>query len=116
MDEQTATTSPYRPTILLVDDEESILNSLRRLLRGQPFDVVLAGSGAEALEVMAAQPIDLVMSDARMPGMDGAQLLQLCAVSASGQHQNGVDFSATGKIWRSRSRRKIEDMRDSALW
>ncbi|WP_122764800.1 response regulator c-di-GMP phosphodiesterase, NosR family [Pseudomonas viridiflava] len=71
MDEQLAT----KPTILLVDDEESILNSLRRLLRGQPFDVVLAGSGALALEIMAAQPIDLVMSDARMPGMDGAQLL-----------------------------------------
>jgi len=71
MDEQLAT----KPTILLVDDEESILNSLRRLLRGQPFDVVLAGSGAQALEIMAAQPIDLVMSDARMPGMDGAQLL-----------------------------------------
>ena len=71
MDEQLAT----KPTILLVDDEESILNSLRRLLRGQPFDVVLAGGGAQALEIMAAQPIDLVMSDARMPGMDGAQLL-----------------------------------------
>ena len=50
MDEQLAT----KPTILLVDDEESILNSLRRLLRGQPFDVVLAGSGAQALDIMAA--------------------------------------------------------------
>jgi len=64
-----------KPTVLLVDDEESILNSLRRLLRSQAFDVVLAGSGAQALAIMAAQPIDLIMSDARMPGMDGAQLL-----------------------------------------
>ena len=71
MDDQLA----VNPTILLVDDEESILNSLRRLLRGQPYDVVLAGSGAQALEIMAAQPIDLVMSDARMPNMDGATLL-----------------------------------------
>ena len=46
MDEQLATTSPYTPTILLVDDEESILNSLRRLLRGQPYDVLLAASVA----------------------------------------------------------------------
>ena len=75
MDEQLATTSPYRPTVLLVDDEESILNSLRRLLRGQPYDVLLAGSGAQALEIMAAQPVDLVMTDARMPAMDGATLL-----------------------------------------
>ncbi|NMX78667.1 MULTISPECIES: HD domain-containing phosphohydrolase [Pseudomonas] len=71
MDEQLATKS----AVLLVDDEESILNSLRRLLRGQPYDVVLATSGAQALEIMATRPIDLVMSDARMPGMDGATLL-----------------------------------------
>src|SRR3990167_11186489 len=71
MDEQLATKS----VVLLVDDEESILNSLRRLLRGQPYDVVLATSGAQALEIMATRPIDLVMSDARMPGMDGATLL-----------------------------------------
>lgn len=75
MDEQLATGSNAQPTILLVDDEESILSSLRRLLRGQPFNVVLAGNGARALEIMAAQSIDLIMSDARMPGMDGAQLL-----------------------------------------
>ncbi|WP_321358510.1 HD domain-containing phosphohydrolase [Pseudomonas extremaustralis] len=75
MDEHTATTSTYKPTILLVDDEESILNSLRRLLRGQPYDVLLAGSGVQALDIMAAQPIDLIMTDARMPGMDGAMLL-----------------------------------------
>ncbi|CAN2976378.1 MULTISPECIES: HD domain-containing phosphohydrolase [Pseudomonas] len=71
MDEQLATKS----AVLLVDDEESILNSLRRLLRSQPYDVVLATSGAQALEIMATRPIDLVMSDARMPGMDGATLL-----------------------------------------
>ncbi|MBK3443568.1 HD domain-containing phosphohydrolase [Pseudomonas lactis] len=71
MDEPLATKS----AVLLVDDEESILNSLRRLLRSQPYEVVLATSGAQALEIMATRPIDLVMSDARMPGMDGATLL-----------------------------------------
>jgi response regulator RpfG family c-di-GMP phosphodiesterase len=75
MDEQPATISDYRPKVLLVDDEESILNSLRRLLRSQPYDVILANSGAQALKVMAQQPIDLVMTDARMPTMDGATLL-----------------------------------------
>ncbi|MGH8450127.1 HD domain-containing phosphohydrolase [Pseudomonas sp.] len=71
MDEQLAT----KPAILLVDDEESILNSLRRLLRTQPYEVLLAGSGAQALDILATRSVDLVMSDARMPGMDGAQLL-----------------------------------------
>lgn len=75
MEEQSAPTLPRRPKVLLVDDEESILSSLRRLLRGQPYDVLLAGSGAQALEIMAQQPVDLVMSDARMPNMDGATLL-----------------------------------------
>ncbi|MFJ3371303.1 HD domain-containing phosphohydrolase [Pseudomonas sp. NPDC086251] len=75
MEEQLPTTLTDKPKVLLVDDEESILNSLRRLLRGQPFEALLATSGAQALEIMAQQPIDLVMSDARMPNMDGATLL-----------------------------------------
>jgi response regulator RpfG family c-di-GMP phosphodiesterase len=75
MEEQLPTTLTDKPKVLLVDDEASILNSLRRLLRGQPYDVLLATSGAQALEIMAQQSIDLVMSDARMPNMDGATLL-----------------------------------------
>ena len=75
MDVQPPLISPYRPTVLLVDDEESILNSLRRLLRGQPYDVKLATSGEQALAQMAEGPVDLEMRDARMPGMDGATLL-----------------------------------------
>jgi response regulator RpfG family c-di-GMP phosphodiesterase len=75
MEEQSAPMPSHRPTVLLVDDEESILNSLRRLLRGQPYDVLLATSGAQALDMLAQQPVNLVMSDARMPNMDGASLL-----------------------------------------
>ena len=61
--------------VLLVDDEDNILRSLRRLLRQQPYTVTTASSGAQALEILSQQPFDLVMSDARMPGMDGAELL-----------------------------------------
>lgn len=67
--------SPPRPRVLLVDDEENILNSLRRLLRGQSYDLVMANGGAQALQLFEEQPFDLVVSDARMPGMDGATLL-----------------------------------------
>ena len=75
MDEYENGVTQHRPTILLVDDEEPILNSLRRLLRSQPYEILLADSGAKALEILEQRPVDVVMSDARMPGMDGATLL-----------------------------------------
>src|SRR3990167_8917807 len=61
--------------VLLVDDEENILSSLRRVLRGEGYNVQIANGGEQALQILRSQPIDLVISDARMPGMDGATLL-----------------------------------------
>lgn len=75
MEDQTPDVPVTKPTVLLVDDEESILNSLRRLLRSQPYEILLADSGAKALEILQERPVDLVMTDARMPNMDGATLL-----------------------------------------
>jgi response regulator RpfG family c-di-GMP phosphodiesterase len=68
--------SEKRYTVMLVDDEESILNSLRRLLRGKPYDLLLASSGAQALSLFELHPIDLIVCDARMPFMDGPTLLR----------------------------------------
>lgn len=48
--------SEKRYTVMLVDDEESILNSLRRLLRGKPYDLLLATSGAQALSLFESTP------------------------------------------------------------
>jgi response regulator RpfG family c-di-GMP phosphodiesterase len=62
--------------LLCVDDEPNILSALRRLLRPHGYQVTIAGSGAEALTIMEAQPFDLVISDMRMPEMDGAQFLE----------------------------------------
>jgi response regulator RpfG family c-di-GMP phosphodiesterase len=70
-----STEHPRESCILLVDDEEGILNSLRRLLRNQPYHLLLATSAAQALELFEQHKVDLVLSDARMPGMDGATLL-----------------------------------------
>ena len=70
-----AAENPQLATLLLVDDEENILNSLRRVLRNEPYKLLTCNSGEAALQLFAEQPIDLVMSDARMPGMDGAALL-----------------------------------------
>lgn len=66
-------------TILCVDDEPNILSALRRLLRGKGYEVLTANSGAEGLQLLAAQEVDLVISDMRMPEMDGARFLaQVC--------------------------------------
>jgi response regulator RpfG family c-di-GMP phosphodiesterase len=65
-----------RPRVLLVDDEENILASLRRLLRREPYDLVIANSAREALEVLEQTPVQLVITDFRMPGMTGVELLQ----------------------------------------
>ena len=64
-----------RPAILIVDDEAGVLSALRRLLHTTPYQVLTADSGATALEVLAAQDVDLIISDMRMPGMSGADLL-----------------------------------------
>jgi len=63
-------------TVLCVDDEPAILSALKRALRAPDIAVITATSGAQALELMAELPVDLVISDMRMPGMDGAQLLE----------------------------------------
>lgn len=64
-----------RTVVLCVDDEESILSSLKRALRKQPFELLTANSGEEALALLEARKIDLVVSDMRMPNMTGAELL-----------------------------------------
>jgi HD-like signal output (HDOD) protein len=63
--------------ILFVDDEPMILQGLQRLLRPMraEWDLSFVGSGAEALALMAQTPVDVVVSDMRMPGMNGAELL-----------------------------------------
>ncbi len=63
--------------ILFVDDEPNILSGLRRMLRSmrKEFDFNFAESGTEALEIMQSDPVDIIVSDMRMPGMDGASLL-----------------------------------------
>ncbi len=62
-------------TVLCVDDEPSILSALKRVLRAEDCKVLQAGSGAEALAMLDQEAVDVVVSDMRMPGMDGAQLL-----------------------------------------
>lgn len=68
--------APTRPTVLLVDDESAILETLSLQLR-RDHKVLVAGSGAEALRLLAESgPVAAVISDLRMPEMDGVELLR----------------------------------------
>ena len=64
--------------ILFVDDEASVLQGLRRMLHDQrqAWQMDFVSSGAEALDLVRQKPVDVVVSDMRMPGMDGAALLK----------------------------------------
>lgn len=64
-----------RVKVLFVDDEVEILEGLRRVFRREGWDMVFATSGQGALDELRRQKFDVVVSDLRMPGMDGAALL-----------------------------------------
>ena len=61
--------------ILFVDDEENVLKALRRLFRNEPYVAYFALSGAKGLEILRQHRVDLIISDMRMPEMDGAEFL-----------------------------------------
>ncbi|HXZ85350.1 MAG TPA: HD domain-containing phosphohydrolase, partial [Myxococcota bacterium] len=67
--------SADQPGVLFVDDEVNILKALARLFRTEPVRVLTASSAAEALALVASEPIQVVVSDQRMPGTTGVRLL-----------------------------------------
>jgi len=66
---------------LVVDDEPRLRQALVRLMRGDGFTCLEAGSGVEALEVLQTEAVGLVLSDMRMPKMDGQELLRNLRIS-----------------------------------
>ena len=66
--------APYR--LLLVDDEPNILASLRRVFQRENYELLFAQNGAEALRIMEKKPVELIMTDFMMPGMNGSELLR----------------------------------------
>ena len=80
--------------ILFVDDELNILQGLKRMLRNQrrEWDMTFTESGAEALDIMQKTAFDAIISDMRMPGMDGAELLE----RVKQKHPNTVRFILSG--------------------
>src|SRR4026208_903543 len=63
-------------SILIVDDEESILTSLSSILQDEGYDVVTVKNGGEALRIYTTDPPDLMLLDIWMPEMDGMETLR----------------------------------------
>ena len=82
--------------ILFVDDEPMVLNGLQRTLRKmrQDWDMTFASSGREALDVLGKKPMDVIVSDLRMPEMDGGRLL----AEVKKQHPHVVRIILSGQL------------------
>ncbi len=69
-------TARQQPKILVVDDERSMRELLGIVLRREGYEVVLAENGRSAIEVLEREPIDLLISDIKMPDMSGVEVLR----------------------------------------
>lgn len=108
MSESASPTPPAR--LLCVDDEPSILSALKRVFRPHGYTVFTATSGKEGLAILEREPIDVVISDMRMPEMDGAQFLEQVfqrwpetkRILLTGYADAAATIAAInlGKIWR----------------
>lgn len=84
------------PTVLVVDDEASIVDALSKVLAKEGMRTVAASSGREALDVLRRQPIDVMITDLRMPGMGGDDLLK--AVKAITPEVEVIMMTAYGSV------------------
>lgn len=95
--------------VLVVDDEPTARRSLAWLFTDSGLSVTVAASGEEALQAMAAERFDLMLTDIRMPGIDGVDLLRRALIldpeltvvlmTAYGEVQNAVRAMSEGAFW-----------------
>jgi len=100
----------HEPTVLLVDDEPGVPAGIARLLRREPWRILVAHSGHDALEILAREQVDVIVTDEQMPGMRGSELLaevhrrhpEIIGMILSGQATLEAAIRAIneGRIWR----------------
>ena len=79
--------------ILFVDDEPNVTSALKRALRREPYEILSAVSAKEGLEILAREPVDVVVSDEKMPGMSGSAFLgEVCH-----KYPNTIRMMLTGQ-------------------
>src|SRR4051812_2614843 len=66
-------------TVLLIDDEANVLFGLVRSLRNQPYRIITARTGDEAVLILKSHAVDLIVSDENMPGMSGTEFFSWVA-------------------------------------
>ncbi len=66
----------FTPTILIVDDDETVIEAVQASLENENYNVISAGSGKEALEKFDENEVDIIVTDIRMPEVDGLELLK----------------------------------------
>ena len=79
-------------TLLLVDDSPNILKAMARVFRPEGYNLLLAGSAKEAIEIMTNEKVDLIITDENMPGLSGTDLLRVVRET----HPFVVRFMVTG--------------------
>lgn len=80
-------------TLLLVDDDRFMLGVLNDMLIGQPYRVLSACSGEEALDVLSHEPVEVILCDQAMPGMRGTEVL----AEAAARYPNTVRLMLSGQ-------------------
>ena len=83
---------PAEQTVLLVDDDPHLLAALRRALRHEPYEVVLAETADAALWLLGTTAVDVLVTDQRMPGMSGAEFL----TKVRAEHPHVISIMLTG--------------------
>jgi len=91
--EDTASNSSPKYRLLFVDDEENILNALRRVFRQENYEILTANSADQALSILAEHPCQLMITDYKMPGMTGADLLR----AVKKKHPDTIRILLTGQ-------------------
>jgi two-component system, NtrC family, response regulator HydG len=94
------------PTLLIVDDDAAEREQTSRIFRGEGYDLVGVGSGAEALSIIESRDVAVLLTDLKMPGMDGQELLrqakelrpelQAIVVTGYGSVEGAVDAMQAG--------------------
>ncbi|MBW2270107.1 MAG: sigma-54-dependent Fis family transcriptional regulator [Deltaproteobacteria bacterium] len=98
-----------KSTVLVVDDEELYRRALERILKRVGYEVVTARDASEALAIVSSQPVDLVLSDVQMPGINGLELvrqlkdavpdLPCIVITGYGSPEQSIESLKAGAFW-----------------